>query len=223
MSRVDQDFIAAHTMTTLLPSGIRVKVRPVLPEDKEVLVEGMRRMSPESRYRRFMTSTSRLTKKQLIYLTEIDYHDHFAAVAFTIDEPGAPAVGVARYVRTKDEPEVAEAAVAVIDAYHGRGIGSFLLQVIGAVAISNGIRRFRGYVLSANDPARDVVVRLGAEIRPAGSGLLMADVDLANRMEDLADSPLYAVLRSAAQGRGLQFYGGEPADEDSPAAPNSST
>ena len=216
MSQVDQDFIATHTITTLLPSGIRLKTRPVLPEDKQVLVEGLKLMSPESRYRRFMTSTSRLTNKQLIYLTEIDYTNHFAAVAFAIDEPGKPAVGVARYVRTKDEPEVAEAAVAVIDAYHGRGIGSFLLQLIGAVAISNDIRRFRGYLLSSNDPARDLIVNLGAQVRPAGAGLLMADVDLATRMEDMRSSPLYEVLRSAAHGRGLQFLGGEPADENSP-------
>lgn len=213
MSSVDQDFLASHTITTTLEDGLRIRVRPVVPEDKPILIEGLARLSPESRYRRFMTSISKFTNKQLIYLTEIDYHDHFAVIAFAADEPGVPGIGVARYVRAEDDSKVAEAAVAVLDEYQGRGLGSFLLQVIGAVAISNGIRRFRGYLLSANDPARLLINRLGAPVRHAGSGLLMADVDLAGRMEDMRSSPLYEVLRSAAQGKGLNFFGGEPTED----------
>src|ERR687896_201320 len=104
MSSIDEGFLARHTLIHELPSGIRIKIRPIIPEDKQRLVDGFERLSPESRYRRFMSGISRLTKQQLIYLTELDYVDHFAVAAFAIDDPGQPGIGVARYVRVIDEP-----------------------------------------------------------------------------------------------------------------------
>ena len=44
-----------ETMFLTLPGGTRVRVRPIAPEDKTLLVEGLRRLSPESAFRRFMS------------------------------------------------------------------------------------------------------------------------------------------------------------------------
>ena len=130
---VDEEFVRRHSTDAVLRDGTRVRIRPIVPEDKALLVAGFERLSPESRYRRFMAQVDRLTDEQLVYLTEIDYHDHYALMALDLDH--GPGIGVARYVRLRGEPEVAEAAVTVIDDYQGRGLGHLLLQAIGAAAL----------------------------------------------------------------------------------------
>jgi len=145
VSPVDGEFVRRRTTEVALRDGTRVRLRPILPEDKAVLVEGFRRLSPESRYRRFMAPIQELTDDELRYLTEIDYVDHFAWLALDLEQPGHPGIGVGRYVRIPEEPDVAEAAVTVVDDYYqGRGVGTLLLEALGAVALENGIRRFRG-------------------------------------------------------------------------------
>lgn len=196
----DPEFIARRTTVVALRDGTRVQLRPIVPEDKANLVAGFERLSAESRYRRFMAPIEELSAEMLAHLTEIDYVDHFAWIAFDIDAPGRPGVGVARYVRMPGEPDVAEAAVTVIDDYHGRGLGTILLEALGAVALENGIRRFRGYALGENVPLRELLEPLGARIEHDSPGVVRLEVDLPPRAEQLRGSPLYDVLRSIARG-----------------------
>jgi GNAT superfamily N-acetyltransferase len=163
---VDPDFITDNTSVVRLADGGEVLVRPIVPEDKEAILDGLRRMSPESRYLRFLADLTRLSEEQLRYLTEIDYHDHFAWVAR--DPTDGTGIGVARYVRILDEPDVAEAAVAVVDDYQGRGIGKLLLGKLTETARSNGIRRFRGYVSAENVKLLEALERRDAEMIPEG-------------------------------------------------------
>jgi GNAT superfamily N-acetyltransferase len=74
------------------------------------------------------------------YLTEVDHHDHEAIVA--LDEESGEGIGVARYVRTRERPEVAEVAVTVVDDWQGRGLGTRLLEVVSARAREEDIRSF---------------------------------------------------------------------------------
>jgi GNAT superfamily N-acetyltransferase len=202
---VDTDFIRRHSTEVALPDGTRIRLRPVTPDDKQLLVDGFERMTPESRYRRFMSPIQELSPELLAYLTEIDYDHHFAWAALTLDEPGPPVAGVARYVRLPDEPEVAEAAVTVIDDYHGRGLGSLLLNALGAVALEKGVRRFRGYVLEDNRPMRELIEEMGAHVEHDGPGVVRFEVDLPRRADELRTSPLYELLRAAARGEGPVF------------------
>jgi hypothetical protein len=86
MGAVDPAFVKRRTMHLKLRDDTPIVVRPILPEDKWRLQDGMSRMSEASRFRRFMSSMERLTTSQLAYFTEIDYHDHFAYVALVDDE-----------------------------------------------------------------------------------------------------------------------------------------
>lgn len=205
---VDPEFIASRTTELFLRDGTRVVIRPVVPEDKDKLAEAFSRLSPESRYRRFFSQIDELTPEMLKKLTEIDYDDHFAWVAAAPDEPGAPGVGAARYVRVPGEPEVAEAAVTIIDDFHGRGLGSVLLQALGAVAIENGIKRFRGYALEENEAIRRLLGE--ADVRHEAPGLIRVEVDLPAQAEELRDSPMYEILRAVARGDGPRFLPAQP-------------
>lgn len=197
---VDRAFIERRTTEAELLDGTRVRIRPLVPEDKERLVRAFERLTPDSRYRRFLSPVDELTPELLHRLTEIDYVDHFAWAALLLDDPDEPGVGVARYVRLPGEPEVAEAAVTVTDEYQGRGLGTLLLQALGAVALENGIRRFRGYMVADNRQMREVLGPTGAVLHHDAAGVLRVDVDLPRQAEEMRDSPAYRVFRALAKG-----------------------
>ena len=197
---VDEEFIRKRTTEVALRDGGLVRIRPIVPDDKAAIVEGFRRLTPESRYRRFMAPIAELTEEQLATLTEVDYRDRFAWVAFSLDEPGTPGIGVSRYVRDRSDPEVAEAAVTVVDDHHRRGLGLLLLEFLGAAALENDIKRFRGYVLEQNRAIRELLEHLGATLVHDAPGVLRIDLDLPATAEELRGSPMYEVLRAVARG-----------------------
>lgn len=197
---VDAEFIARRTTTVALSDGTALLIRPVVPEDKQRFLDGFARLSPQSRYRRFMAPINELSPEMLRRFTEVDYVDHFAYVALMADEPGQPGVGVARYVRLTAEPEVAEAAVTVIDDHQGRGVGTLLLEALGAVALENGVKRFRGYVLEENRPMIDLLGDGGVGMDRDGPGLFRVEIDLPGRAEELRRTPMYRIFRALARG-----------------------
>ena len=149
--RADDAFIRDRTGAVDLVDGTSITVRPIVGSDKDALQEGLQRLSPESRFLRFFSDVARLSDKDLRYLTEIDYRDHFAWVAFHEPEHEEPeGVGVGRYVRLAEEPEVAEAAIAVVDAWQRKGVGTVILSLLAQTAMEHGIVVFRIYVLDDN-------------------------------------------------------------------------
>jgi GNAT superfamily N-acetyltransferase len=183
-----------------LDDGTRIRFRPIRPEDKELLVEGIKGMSPESRYRRFFRDVDHLSEDQLRYLTEVDGVDHVAWIAVLPDVPGEPGVGVARWIRLRDEPEVAEAAVTVMDAWHNRGIGRALLFIIGKAAVDQGIRQFRVWILGQNSPVLTLMKAFGATAGRWESGVLEMTVPLPADPVDFDSSIAPQVLKAAARG-----------------------
>lgn len=180
-----------------LTDGTAVVLRPIRPEDKAALVDGLSRLSPESRYRRFMRAVTSLNERELRYLTEIDYTDHFAWVAVSADPDAAhPGLGVARYVRDPKDPEVAEAAVAVVDDHQGLGLGTLLLSLLVETALQNGIRTFRSWVQADNVRVLRPLQRIGAR-RSTDDGMLRIEVDLP---EVYDGSRLQDALRAVAAG-----------------------
>jgi GNAT superfamily N-acetyltransferase len=142
-----------------LRDGSRVRLRQGHSTDRDLLLRGFERLSPESRYRRFLAATPELTEEMISYLTTMDHHDHEAIAA--LDEKTGDGVGVARYVRNPGRPDTAEFAVTVIDEWQGRGLGTVLLEVLGARARAEGIRSFTAMMLASNRGMMDVLEALG--------------------------------------------------------------
>jgi len=187
-----------------LRDGSRALIRPIRATDKAALADGLDRLSPASRYRRFLRPVTSLNDRELRYLTEVDYTNHFAWVAVDPDGPGEPGLGVARYVRDPKDPEIAEAAVAVVDDHQGIGLGTLLLQFLVASAIANGIATFRGWVLGDNVEILRPLERIGAR-RRADHGVVRIEVDL---VADFDGSPIREALRAVARGE----FAPEPRD-----------
>ncbi len=184
-----------------LADGRRVLFRPIEPTDKELLADGFRRLSPESRYRRFFRSIDHLSDAQLRYLTEVDQKDHVAWVAVLPDEAKDRGAGVARWVRLADEPDAAEGAVTVVDSLQGLGIGKTLLHLLAHVAIERGIRSFKAWVLGDNQQVQNMLKRLGAVPGEWDSGTLQMTIPLPSDPAELEATPAPLILKAVASGK----------------------
>jgi ribosomal protein S18 acetylase RimI-like enzyme len=190
-----------ETVDGLLRDGRFVFFRPIRPSDKAALKRGMKLLSPESRYHRFFAAVDHLSPKQLRYFTEVDYHDHFAWMAFLAGAKPPMALGVARYVRLLDDPEAAEAAVTVLDDYQRQGLGIALLRLLAGSAIERGIRRFVMAVMGDNEAMMQLLQTAGATVDRWEEGIAYLHVELPGTPEELAQTPVPKILRATAEGK----------------------
>jgi len=159
-----------RSCTVTLRDGAAVRLRPITPADKPLLVDVFERLCKRSRYRRFFMSLREVSPAMLAFFTEVDHSDREAIIA--IDLTSERALGVARYVRLSEAPETAEAAVAVVDDWHGRGVAHALLAKLSSRAQHEGILRFVALVEAENRDALALVEGVGdCNLQPAGPNL----------------------------------------------------
>jgi protein lysine acetyltransferase len=163
-----------------LPDGAPVVIRPIRPDDKGMLSDGLRRLSPQSVQRRFLTPKRTFSRTELRYLTEVDGRDHVALVAEYPCYPVRRLIAVARFVRLEDAPDAAEVAVTVADEWQGRGLGSVLGAHLSHLARNRGIRRFTATMASENTPAHRLMAKLTEHLEQhhVGSGVDELSLDL---------------------------------------------
>ncbi|HSJ19838.1 MAG TPA: GNAT family N-acetyltransferase [Nocardioidaceae bacterium] len=179
-----------------LRDGGAAVLRPQRPGETDVLLAVLDGMSEESRALRYLTGLPRMPRRMLDMLCDVDGDRHVAWVASVDDEPA----GIARYVRLPGDPTSAELAFEVVDAHHGRGLATVLLDTITTVASTRGVRRVQGTLAPSNTASRRLLARIGLETRSAG-GLLEAEGPL--RLLDPAVVDRREVVRVACTGAGV--------------------
>jgi GNAT superfamily N-acetyltransferase len=190
-------------LETTLRDGTRALLRPIQPDDKLRLQQGLQLLSPRSRYLRFHARIDQLTDEQLRYATEIDHRDHVAWIALDADHPEVPGMALGQYARLEGAHRVAEASITVVDHYQGRGLGTMMLAVLAEAALANGIEVFRNYVLADNDAMLEVFDQLGAERQLITSEVYEVDLRLPTDLSDLPDTPAGRAIRELAAGGSL--------------------
>ena len=116
-------------------------------------------MSPESRYYRFF-GVPNLDSATVASLIPMDARGGTALVG----ECGGRIVAFAGYYRAADDPDRAEVAFAIADAFQGRGIGTRLLEQLANLARTERVRTFDAYVLSENRKMMDVFLESGYRV-----------------------------------------------------------
>lgn len=201
-------FSADYEERTLLRDGTAVLLRLVGPGDKELLLRGFEQLSEHSRFLRFLAPKKALSEDELRYLTELDGENHFAIGAVRLDDAGVPqeGLGIARLIRYPKEHEVAEAAITVADAFHGRGLGTLLFMRLVAAGCERGIRRFRCEVHASNSAMKDLIASVNPEYSlEVGAGIMSIEFDLPSLLPaELPSEPpratsLYRFFQLAAQ------------------------
>src|SRR5512135_136492 len=99
---------AAAGESRVMVGGPRISLRQVGADDRAGMAALFDRLSPESRYRRFLSPKRELTPRELTYFTDIDHLNHEAIAA--VDLRDGSIVGVARYVQSTNRAGVAEVA-----------------------------------------------------------------------------------------------------------------
>ena len=162
----------------VLKDGSEVFVRPVRPEDKDLLTDLVAGLSEESRHRRFMLTITYLPDRKLAQLTELDHHDSEALVA--LDAEGRRCLGVSRYTGLMGtDVRVAEVAAVVADAWQGRGLARVLVERLIERARAEGVERLVALVRKRNRQAlRLFEKQLGFGRRGIESGLVELEMDL---------------------------------------------
>jgi L-amino acid N-acyltransferase YncA len=135
------------------PETSQWRIEPLRHGDVAAVTELFEAMSASSRRRRFLSPMPRLTAKMLTRLTDVDGVRHIAVAA----RVRGRCVGIARAVVVRDDPSVADVAVAVADAHQGRGLGRTLVDALAHEARAIGIRRLDAMVDPANSAALGLV------------------------------------------------------------------
>lgn len=176
-----------ETVEIELKSGTTAEVRPILPGDAPLIVEGLSGLSESSRFARFGVGIHNLTNQELKYLTEVDHRTHVAWGA-TI---GGKAAGVGRYFVLPEEG-CAEVALTVVDKFQRQGLGRALFDVLTAVARHDGVPSFCFEVASSNEPVKRLLRGLTGQ--ETSSGLLHGKAHVADLPFTAYEEELIALL-----------------------------
>jgi len=155
-----------------LRGGDTCQVRPIRPDDAQMLQNLVRGLSAESRYFRFVSSFNELPSTMLSRFTLIDYDREMALVAVARERaPGADGeiveteriVGVSRYVITPDQ-QSCEFSLVVAEDMKGKGLGSRLMENIMDAARDRGLSEIVGLVLRGNAPMIKLMRHMGFSV-----------------------------------------------------------
>lgn len=144
--------------TISLRDGTIARIRPVVPDDAEVLAAAIAGADEETLYMRFFTPVVHFDEARLRYLVELDYRERFAIAALTPDGDG---MAIARYEGAYGAPDEAEIAVTVTPRYRRLGLATTLFGILEEAGRANGFRRFLANYLAANEAAEHLMASCG--------------------------------------------------------------
>ncbi|MFV0463258.1 MAG: GNAT family N-acetyltransferase [Nostocoides sp.] len=156
-----------------LRDGTIAHLRPIRPDDADGVRAFHAAQSDESIYLRFFAPLRELSAKDLRRFTHVDYRDRVALVCTLRDE----IIGIGRYDRIA--AGTAEVAFNISDRYHGKGIGSVLLEHLAAIGREQGIGEFVAEVLPQNRKMLAVFADAGFEVhRAIEDGVVQVSFDI---------------------------------------------
>lgn len=169
-----------HLISQLqLADGTNITIRPIRPEDAEIEQRFVRKLSPQSKYFRFMQTLNELTPEMLVRFTQLDYNRELALIAVQEKAGEEIELGVARYVINPDGKSC-EFALVVADEWQHRGIGSQLMSHLMEAARERGFNSMDGEILADNQKMLVLVTSLGFHIqsRDEDPGIKLATISL---------------------------------------------
>jgi len=139
----------AELESTATFKGTEIRFRPIKPTDERLLREFFYSHTAETVYQRYHAPLKSLTPKQIQQLCTLDYDSQMAIVGFVREGESEKMVAVGRYVLDRSTG-LAEVAFTIHDDLQSRGIGTWLLERLIAIARPKGVKGFVGYVRSSN-------------------------------------------------------------------------
>jgi GNAT superfamily N-acetyltransferase len=180
-----EPFMPFPTRASIRPPVVEpICLRRLTPTDAHHMKGLLERLSPHSRYLRYLRLVRSFTAKEIAHFVAAS-PGHLSLGAFR----GELLVGAAQYFRSAQCPGQAELAVEVADSHQRLGVGTLLVHELARLAVDNGITHFTATVLAENravlglmrrsgwpvlttaaGPYLDVVVALAPELRAGARG-----------------------------------------------------
>lgn len=153
------------------PEPLTIVLRPMRHGEVETVQTVFDGMSSHSRHLRFHGPRPRLTAPLRRELTAVDGVRHVAIVADVVTPSGCHPIGIGRLIATG--PGTAEVAFAVVDRWHGLGVGRRLLTALARRAVDLGHRRITAYVMVGNLAALRLLRSVFPDIEVARDGTVL--------------------------------------------------
>jgi len=164
-----------------LADGAHLTLRPIRPEDEEMLIAFHSTLSEESvRFRYFgpLPLEARVAHQRLVRICFSDYDREIALVAEHGTGATRGVVGVGRLNRLRSRSE-AEFAVVLSDKWQGRGLGTQLLEALIHAGRAEGIERLTGTILQTNRAMLCLCRELGFQLQhDSDAGVVNAELPL---------------------------------------------
>ncbi|MBU1712438.1 MAG: GNAT family N-acetyltransferase [Proteobacteria bacterium] len=145
----DLIFLEGYKYSFKLKSGKTVDFRPLLPSDEFAYRNFFYSLQEKTIYLRFFYKmkifSHEVIQKQW---ASIDYRKNMSVIGLVQKGGHQEIIGIASYAM--DEPERAEVAFVVREDYQGKGVASFLLDILEKIARENNYKGFSATVLREN-------------------------------------------------------------------------
>src|SRR5579872_4144726 len=149
-------FPAQRQATVVLRDGATISVRPIRASDERGLAQFYAGLSLESRVLRFFAAVANVDA-QARRMADVDYRSRYGIVALA----GSDDVIVGHAMYVEEAPRKAELALAIADAFQGRGLGTILLGQLAEAASSAGYDTLEAIVKPENHGMLDLLRESG--------------------------------------------------------------
>jgi len=151
-----------------LKDATPITLRPIKAQDEPLIVNFHKDLSEKSirqRYFEFLSLDERTTHERLIRICFNDYDRELALVAIHHDpiSDKKNIVGVGRLSRVPGSVE-AKMTLVIVDNFHGKGLGSNMIDQLIAIARSEKIQYIKAEVLTENEGMLHICKKKGFEI-----------------------------------------------------------
>jgi hypothetical protein len=141
-------------------AGREVGIRPICASDTRIESDFVRKLSAETKHRRFMCAINELTPQAARKFCEVD-GDHTMAYIATIHEHGEEIeIGVSRFA-PGSKADSRELAVTVADAWQNLGLESALTRPLIEFAKQHGVKRMYSIDFAYDVEMRKLANELG--------------------------------------------------------------
>ncbi|PID75599.1 MAG: acetyl-CoA hydrolase [Deltaproteobacteria bacterium] len=136
---------------TLTIDGEEIRIRPAKPVDGRRIQEHYYNLSQEAIFTRFFCQKTIFARAEMDSRSLVDYVKSLTLVAIAGEFGFGKVIGIAEYMKL-DENNMAEIAFSVSEEYQGKGLGTFFLKKLAAVARENAISGLIAYTFPSNQP-----------------------------------------------------------------------
>ena len=159
-----------------------VTIRPILPEDEEMMVQFHATLSDRSVYLRYlqpMVLQERVVHERLSHICHCDYDREIALVVEGRDDKDERVIMAVVRLSKLHGTDEARLSILVSDLYQGMGLGGELIRRAIGIAKDEHLKTVTAILTDDNHAMQRVVEKLGFKVEPAGSpGLSVAKLEL---------------------------------------------